>query len=349
MSDTRTNDGIDSGISERLIRYRHLLPPMSAALRARLVGEDDPEETTQDGVPIADDEAVIWPPLSDEAALDRAVGCLLGLAAADAVAAGSIDSWTGRTSAALCLAETLLASGTVDLEDLMLRLQGCIEQGENTSDGTCLGVDETTLAAVRLFADPTLDGIAADDADQAFQPPVSDDGSLVRIAPLAIFGARDPDLAEALAARQSRATHPGTEAVDACRLLVAILGDALRGADKDAATRQRVMALCPQILFISAGEWRAKTRDQLRLDGSAVGTFDAALWCVWQTDNFEAAVTLAAEFGGSAGGTGAVVGQIAGALYGASAVPAKWLDRLADRDRIELMAVALREREIADE
>ena len=36
--------------------------------------------------------------------------------------------------------------------------------------------------------------------------------------------------------------------------------------------------------------------------------------------------------------TAAIAGQIAGALYGASAIPAEWLDRLAWRERIERIA-----------
>ena len=50
---------------------------------------------------------------------------------------------------------------------------------------------------------------------------------------------------------------------------------------------------------------------------------------------------LAANLAGDADTVAAVTGQIAGALYGASAVPARWLDRLAWRDDIAARAAAL--------
>lgn len=82
----------------------------------------------------------------------------------------------------------------------------------------------------------------------------------MRLAPPAIFCAPDVDLARALAAKQSRATHAAVECLHACALFVSYLVDALSGADKRAATRPRMMALAPNPLFICAGEWRAKTR-----------------------------------------------------------------------------------------
>ena len=46
----------------------------------------------------------------------------------------------------------------------------------------------------------------------------------------------------------------------------------------------------------------------------------------------------AANLGEDADTTAAIAGQLAGALYGASAIPSHWLDLLAWRERIEDMA-----------
>lgn len=50
---------------------------------------------------------------------------------------------------------------------------------------------------------------------------------------------------------------------------------------------------------------------------------------------------LAANLGDDTDTTAAITGQVAGALYGASGVPAKWLGRLAWRERIAACADAL--------
>lgn len=55
-----------------------------------------------------------------------------------------------------------------------------------------------------------------------------------------------------------------------------------------------------------------------------------ALWTVSRTSSFRDAVLLAADLGEDADTT-AVAGQITGAVYGASGIPADWLGKLAWR------------------
>ncbi|NWN33755.1 hypothetical protein GY663_31750, partial [Klebsiella michiganensis] len=74
--------------------------------------------------------------------------------------------------------------------------------------------------------------------------------------------------------------------------------------------------------------------------GYVVDSLEAALWCVGETGSFEAAVLLAANLGDDADTVAAITGQLAGALYGASAIPGHWRDRLAWHD--EIAALALR-------
>jgi ADP-ribosyl-[dinitrogen reductase] hydrolase len=120
-----------------------------------------------------------------------------------------------------------------------------------------------------------------------------------------------------------------------------MLLDALSGAHRDAAIRPRIMALSPKLLFINAGEWRAKSRNEIRSSGYVVDTLEAALWAVGTTDNFESAVLTAANLGDDADSVGAVAGQLAGAIYGLRAIPRDWLSTLAWRDKIESLADTL--------
>jgi ADP-ribosyl-[dinitrogen reductase] hydrolase len=72
-----------------------------------------------------------------------------------------------------------------------------------------------------------------------------------------------------------------------------------------------------------------------------IHTLAAALWSVEQTDSFEDAVVLAINLGDDADTVGAVTGQLAGAVYGARAIPERWLANLAWRERIVSVADAL--------
>lgn len=67
----------------------------------------------------------------------------------------------------------------------------------------------------------------------------------------------------------------------------------------------------------------------------------AALWSVGRTSDFRSAILLAANLGGDADTTAAIAGQLAGALYGASGIPAAWLEKLSWKPRIEGMALTL--------
>jgi ADP-ribosyl-[dinitrogen reductase] hydrolase len=52
-------------------------------------------------------------------------------------------------------------------------------------------------------------------------------------------------------------------------------------------------------------------------------------------------VLKAANLGEDSDTTAAVTGQLAGALYGVSGIPARWLDQLAERERIIARAATL--------
>ena len=349
MSDNATT----ARLADRIRRYRHLLPPVSAASVARMNVDGEsasgwtPEVAEPPGTPV-------WAELDGAALRDRALGCLLGLAVGDAIGAtvagqtrgsfaplvepDSAAAWTGDTGMALCLGQSLLASDGVDLDDFMARLLASLEHGDNTVDGQPADVGTVTRQAIERYVQGGT--AAAGDLDAAS----AGNGSLVRLAPLAIFCARDRDAVEALAIRQSRATHATLECIDACRLFAVQLVDALAGANKASVLRQRVMALCPQVLFISAGEFKTKTLEQIGSSAYVIDTLDAALWAVWRTDSFRDAVLTAANLGGAAHSVAAVAGQLAGALYGASAIPAEWLEPLAGRERIEFLANDLFER-----
>ena len=299
-----------------------------------------------------------WPPLDSAAALDRARGCLLGLAVGEAIGSAAEylprggfpeltgmtgggplqlapGEWTDGTAMALCLGQSLVASGGLDQYDFMSHLQAWLTNGANTVNGQSLAVGDTTRAAIESFIhddDPSAGSV---------EGAAAGNGSLIRLAPLAILCATDSDKARFWSSKQSRATHGTMECLDAGELFTAQLVDALAGADKAAATRPRLMQLAPNTLAINGGEWKHKTREQIRSSAYVIDTLEAALWSVWNSDNFRDAVLRAANLGGDAAGVAAVAGQLAGALYGASSIPPEWLQTLAWRDKIEQLAADL--------
>ena len=76
----------------------------------------------------------------------------------------------------------------------------------------------------------------------------------------------------------------------------------------------------------------------IRGNGYVVRSLEAALWCFWTTDSFEAAILKAANLGEDADTTAAVCGQLAGAYYGENGIPDQWLSVLVERDGISQLA-----------
>ena len=67
-------------------------------------------------------------------------------------------------------------------------------------------------------------------------------------------------------------------------------------------------------------------------------TLQTALWTVLHGADFEHAVTIAVNMGNDATAAGATTGALAGAVYGESGIPARWLDALTVRDRVTAVA-----------
>ena len=299
---------------------------------------------------------------------DRYRGCLLGLACGDAVGTtvefsrrGSFapltdmlgggpfrlqpGEWTDDTSMALCLGESLLECRGFDARDQMERYCRWWRTGHLSHNGRCFDIGGTVRAALVTF-ERTGEPMAG-----SIDPHAAGNGAIMRLAPVPMFFAPDGAATLHHAGESSRTTHGCDEAVDACRLLAAVLLRALGGASKEeilAAGRATGLTghggrpLAPAIAEIAAGGWKHKSEGAIRGSGYVVESLEAALWCFAKTGSFREAILRAANLGDDADTTAAVCGQIAGAHYGAAGIPPEWMDRLAWRERIEAMADALR-------
>lgn len=98
-----------------------------------------------------------------------------------------------------------------------------------------------------------------------------------------------------------------------------------------------------EVAEVAAGSFARREPPAIRGSGYVVRSLEAALWALHRTDSFRAGALAAVNLGEDADTTGAVYGQLAGALYGADAIPAEWKAKLALRETIERLADGLRE------
>ena len=245
--------------------------------------------------------------------------------------------WTDDTSMALCLASSLVECRGFDAKDQMDRYVSWSEDGYLSSTGRCFDIGGTVsgaLARYRRTGDPFA---GSADKNQA------GNGCIMRLAPVPMWFYPDIETMAHHAAESSRTTHGTAECLDACRLLARVLHRAFEGQSKeDVLFADASFSGAPKIQAIARGTYRDTSRDSVRGSGYVVDSLEAALWCVWTTDTFEAAILEAANLGDDADTTAAVAGQVAGALYGIEGIPARWREKVAMRELIVELADRLR-------
>ncbi|OIN44474.1 ADP-ribosylglycohydrolase family protein [Pseudomonas costantinii] len=290
---------------------------------------------------------------------DRYRGCLLGLACGDAVGTtvefmprGTFapvtdmlgggpfqlkpGQWTDDTSMALCLAESLLNKHGFDALDQMARYLNWWKWGYLSATGECFDIGMTVREALAVFQESGNPFAGSTD------PYSAGNGSMMRLAPVVLFFFPDSQSVRTFAVESSRTTHAAQEAIDCCAVLAQAISNALSGVSKDQVLLCSDVCLsAPKVAAIAAGEYCNKSRSEIVGSGYSVASLEAAFWCFHHTDSFADAVLAAANLGDDADTTAAIVGQLAGAHYGAQAIPAGWLEKLWMYDEIQGMADAL--------
>lgn len=283
-----------------------------------------------------------------EAIRNRAIGALIGLAVGDAVGTTlefkqkparpvltdmvgggpfklKPGQWTDDTAMALALSDWLANEVDLDPSDLMSRFVRWYEDGEYSCTDTCFDIGNATRAALDRFID------SGEPLAGSADPRSAGNGALMRLAPVAIRFWNDREQLAEIAEVQTLTTHGAKECVDASIKFADLLAEVISGKPLSDALRN-------DLLSGISSKWRGVNRNEIRGTGYVVDCLNAALWAVSRTTSFRSAILLAANLGDDADTTAAVAGQLAGATYGVSGIPAEWLERLAWRFKIEAMA-----------
>jgi ADP-ribosyl-[dinitrogen reductase] hydrolase len=291
---------------------------------------------------------------------DRTRGAMLGLAVGDALGAqvefarpelarrlvaGGLEmgdsrhwaagQWTDDTALALELAESIAECGLLHADDVARRyIRWATEDGR--------GIGRATLAALAGATD------AADARRRAADYHASTgmgagNGTVMRCTPIGL-AARDLDEARMAAASDARLTHGHRAATAASAALCAALVSLRRGEDPLIAANAEARGR-PELeepLALAAAD------DRQALAELAVGPAAGACWttlaialCALQLGDYERGVAWAISLGGDADTNAAVSGALLGCRDGPAAIPERWLEPLAQRDRVERAADAL--------
>lgn len=307
----------------------------------------------------------------------RQRGTLLGLAIGDALGAavefdtpGTFPEVTGYrgggphglapgeftddTSMALALADSIASVGW-DLNDQARRYVAWWRNGEYSVNGRCFDIGITTRWSLGRF---TKTGDARSSGDKSEQ--ASGNGSIMRLAPVPIrYAHHFPNELEELvrySTESSLTTHASPQCLSACAYFGLVICGLLHGISRQEVLAsdwepllrlKQVHPFHPEVEEVAAGSFRLKSPPQIVGSGYVVKSLEAALWAFHDATDFRQAVLRAVNLGDDADTTGAVCGQLAGAHWGDSGIPAEYLEGLARRDLIDRAINGLLGEEIA--
>ena len=254
----------------------------------------------------------------------------------DLLGGGAYDlprgAWTDDTALALVAADSLLACGRFDARDFIARAQRWQRDGYRSATGQCLGISAATAQALAQGYGVQPTGPQP--------PPHPDKEPMVRAGVVAAWGRADPESAIALASEAARPTHSAPATLDACRYFAALVVGALRGAGRSELIAPHFTPvpglwqrwpLRPEVAAVAAGSWREPGAGGSGpvADGTAPDALGLVLWALAGGRSYRDTVLAAVNLGLDADTHGALAGGLAGALYGAPALPAAWVSGLA--------------------
>jgi len=282
----------------------------------------------------------------DEQQLDRAFGSVLGSAAGDALGSqyefgpthpdtmvpyfgvgffGHAEGeWTDDTSMAMPILEWAAGKGVVPLRSILERW---IEWSRDSKD---VGAQTSAVLTSLKTSSPTLEQDALDAAARVARKTgrSGGNGSLMRIGPFALSSIQSDGLDLETLRNIVEWTHYEEDNFIASALWSdAIRSSILTGTFDMRQSLQR-LGLAENLTWANridvALDKNTHPRDFASNNGWVVAAFQAALSAVTLSSSLEEALYIAIRGGGDTDTVAAITGSLAGAVYGASAVPNDW-------------------------
>jgi ADP-ribosylglycohydrolase len=319
--------------------------------------------------------------------LDRAIGCLLGGAAGDALGApvefidraeilrrfgpagirqyapayGGIGKITDDTQMTLFTAEGCLRArhhsmkyGVDNSEDILrnaymrwLHTQTSAALREHGSVDSWL-LKQSALFSRRAPGNTCLSALSRKGGERNNSKGC---GGIMRVAPCGILHPNDPLEAFNLGSLAAKLTHghpTGYLSAGVFAALIAMLMDG-QSLERAADTAREILIRFPEHketlhaldaarAMACQGEMPEKAIPILGEGWVAEEALAISLYCALSAESLENGVVMAVNITGDSDSTGAITGNLLGALYGASAIPGQWLNPLELKEVIEALA-----------
>lgn len=262
-------------------------------------------------------------------------------------------TWSDDTSMSLAALDSL-AQDKIDWEEIMKNFGKWLDSGGYTPSGETFDVGRTCMRAVINYFTNGTDALHSGESAEHS----NGNGSLMRIHPFVLYLYAKGNLDLDTIHNASALTHAHERSKMACGIYAFVLWELLNSPSKDSIVKglskakqfykdNEEMKVYYKMLFRRIGltelhfedpdTFKRATRDEIKSSGYVVDTIEAVIWCLMNTHSYKECVLTAVNLGGDTDTIAAIVGGLAGALYGYESIPKEWLDTLIKRDYIEEM------------
>ena len=245
-------------------------------------------------------------------------------------------TWSDDGAHLLCLLESLLKCGELDITDLSQRMCAWRQYGHLAVDGRVFDIGVQTSVALDAIEGGTPPETAAPSHETS-----NGNGSLMRTLPLALWhSGSDLDLVEA-AHRQSLPTHPHPRSQVCCAIYALWARYELESPSVGTHFGQAVQTV--RAIYGEGTPHAEALEFNIRPDvestprgsGYVVDTLRSARHALDNHGTFESVIRAAISLGRDTDTTACVAGGIAGIRHGIVGVPKRWMQRLRGREIAE--------------
>jgi ADP-ribosyl-[dinitrogen reductase] hydrolase len=176
-------------------------------------------------------------------------------------------------------------------------------------------------------------------------------GGIMRVAPCGILHANEPLQAFNLGRQSAKLTHGHPTGYLSAGVFAAVIAGLVAGKPLGPAvdTARKILIDYPEhketleamntaIRIVALGEAPDRAIPVLGEGWVAEEALAISLYCALTAETLEEGILMAVNITGDSDSTGAMTGNLLGALHGASAIPQRWLDELELREVIATVA-----------
>ncbi|MDF1826412.1 MAG: ADP-ribosylglycohydrolase family protein [Verrucomicrobiales bacterium] len=251
-------------------------------------------------------------------------------------------TWSDDTSMILATMEGLLQAKGWSPESVMAEFSLWLTGAKHTPHGSVFDIGNATREAIQRYGGgtPPLQCGGTDDWSNG-------NGSLMRILPVGLAYANDPDLI-GKASELSSLTHAHERSRMCCAFFCLVVSELLHGESLTAATSFAREVMVDRWPFspeerVHFERWQPETlfdldESEIGSSGHVVDTLEAALWVNARHHNYRDAVLHAVNLGDDTDTTACVAGALAGLIHGRQGIPGEWLEALVKEGEISDLA-----------